>query len=623
MLLKRLISLYKPPKSFITHYKVVRLKLFFVLGDVLRVLMVIASNLRLIMAFTVVCLSVYDIGFQHWPGFPLFRSEVWGLVLPVLFFSSIILLVHDVKSKLAFPFKFLKQALLSIILLFVLLVRYPLIADSSFWKWLGFIDTSIVYYVVFHTVFWIDVSGKVQKLLTKKINPAAMLSAGFAFVILLGSGMLMLPNATIDGIHPVDALFTATSAVCVTGLVVVDTAAAFTGLGRVIILILIQIGGLGIMTFTSFFALFFREGASFGSQTVMKDFVNEEQMSRIIKTIFKILVFTFSIEALGALVIYFSVKDLYPNQLNLIWFSVFHSISAFCNAGFSTLSNGLGDKALNSNYVLHNGIAMLIILGGIGFPLLLNIYEYLKHKSQNLRRVLNEMRTINRPKVVNVNSRLVFYTTSVLLIAGTVVFFIAGYSGAFKGLSVGSRVSHSFFLAVTSRTAGFNTFDLNVLSTPLVMFVMLLMWIGASPGSTGGGIKTSTLALTVMNAVSLIRGRSNVQFSGREISPYSINKAFAIVLLSLVLIFVATVLILVFEPTASPLKVLFETISAFSTTGLSLGLTQGLSMGSKIVLIVCMFVGRIGILTFFKSFVEQRSSNGQLYRLTQENILIT
>ena len=623
MLLQRLINFANPKKTAITHYKVIRLKLFFILGDALRVLMVIAGNLRLLAAFTVVCMSVYDIGFQHWPGFSLLRSEAWGIVLPVLLFSSFITLVHDIKSKPSFALTFLKQALLSFILLLVLLVRYPPISDSAFWMRLGFIDTALVYYIIFHTVFWINVSGKVQNLLTQKINPAALLSAGFALVILVGSGMLMLPKATINGIHPVDALFTATSAVCVTGLVVVDTASTFTGLGRAIILILIQIGGLGIMTFTSFFALFFRDGASFGSQTVIKDFVNEEQMSRIIKTIFKILVFTFSIEALGALVIYFSVKDLYPEQLSLIWFSVFHSISAFCNAGFSTLSNGLGDKALNSNYMLHNGVAMLIILGGIGFPLLLNIYEYLKHKSQNLGRILNGERIINRPKVVNVNSRLVFYTTTVLLITGTLVFFIAGYYGAFKDFTVRSKLSHSFFLAVTSRTAGFNTFDLNVLSMPLIMCIMLLMWIGASPGSTGGGIKTSTFALTVMNAVSLIRGRSNVQFSGREISPYSISKAFAIVLLSLALVFVATVLILFFEPAAKPVEVLFETISAFSTTGLSLGITQGLSMGSKIVLIVCMFVGRIGILTFFKSCIEQRSSNSQNYRLTQENILIT
>jgi potassium uptake TrkH family protein len=623
MLLKKLLSKTKSKKAVITQYKVIRLKLFFFLGDALRVLTAIASSLRLIAAFAVVCMSVYDIGFQHLGGFYNFRAEVWGIMLPILLFSSIVLLMHDFKDKRRFHLSFLQYSLLSVFLLFVLLLRYPPFPDSAFWRWLGFIDTPLVYYVVFHAVFWVDVSGKVQRLLTKKINPAALLTTGFVFVILAGSGMLMLPKATVNGIHPIDAIFTSTSAVCVTGLIVVDTASTFTGLGRAVILILIQIGGLGIMTFTSFFAIFFREGASFGSQTVMKDFVNEDQMSRIIKTISKILLFTFTIEAIGAVLIYWSVRELYPDNLSLIWFSVFHSISAFCNAGFSTLPNGLADTGVKFNYFLHNGVAGLIILGGLGFPLLLNIYEYSKHKYRNLLRFLGGQRSINRPKVVNVNSRLVFYTTMALLVTGTIVLFFAGYNGAFKDITDGGKLSHAFFLAVTSRTAGFNTFNLESLSLPMVMFVMLLMWIGASPGSTGGGIKTSTFAVALMNVLSMIKGRDNVQFSGREISQYSISKAFSIVLLSLALIFTASILILFFEPDLKAVAVLFETVSAFSTTGLSLGITQDLSIGSKIVLIVCMLVGRVGILTFFKSFVEQGKQSSHLYRLTHENILIT
>ncbi len=623
MVVRKFKNITNPWKAYMTQFKVIRLKLFFVVGDVFGFLISVAGNLRLITSFGVVCMSVYDIGFIHQTGFYHFRSEMWGIMLPVLFFCSIVLLMHDLKSKLRFPGRFLMRTLIPFTLLFVLLVRYQPVSASANPAWLGFIDTPLVYYIIFHCVFWVDASGKIQSLLSKKLNPAALLATGFAMVILAGSGMLMLPNSTVNGIHPVDALFTSTSAVCVTGLIVVDTAAAFTWLGKIIILILIQIGGLGIMTFTSFFAMFFREGASFGSQTVMKDFVNEEQMGRIVKTIYKIFIFTFSIEAVGAVIIYWSVKNLYPDNFSLIWFSIFHSISAFCNAGFSTLSGGLAETGISSNYFLHTGIALLIILGGLGFPLLLNIYEYLKHKSENLLRILNMQRTISRPKVVNINSRLVFFTTIALLITGTLVFLITGLDESFSKMTYSGKLSNAFFMAVTSRTAGFSTFDLDRLSIPVVMFVMLLMWIGASPGSTGGGIKTSTFALIVMNAVSMIRGKGNVQFSGREISHYSINKAFSIVLLSLAFIFIATIFILVFEPDANPVAVLFEIISAFSTTGLSLGITQNLGMGSKIVLIVCMFIGRIGILTFFKAFIEQKNNSDHLYRLTRENILIT
>jgi Trk-type K+ transport system membrane component len=332
----------------------------------------------------------------------------------------------------------------------------------------------------------------------------------------------MLPKATYDGISFLNALFTATSAVCVTGLAVVDTGQYFTGFGQTIIMTLIQIGGLGIMTFTSYFSYFFRGGASYENQLQLKEMTNTERIADVFTTLKKIIFLTFLIEGIGALFIYGSIdKSLMPSLMDRTFFSVFHSISAFCNAGFSTLSNSLYEVGFKFNYPLHLSFAFLFIIGGLGFPILFNSYYYFKHLIVD-RWLRKKKRAIHKPWVVNINTRIVLVTTGVLIVGATILFYILEYNNTLSEHGFFGKIVTAFFGATTPRTAGFNSIDTAALAFPTVMLVILMMWIGASPGSTGGGIKTSTVAVATLNFMSIARGKDRIEVFNRLYSEYLI-----------------------------------------------------------------------------------------------------
>lgn len=471
-------------------------------------------------------------------------------------------------------------------------------------------------------VFLSEVSHVLRFIYRKSVNPAFMFVSSFAVFIMIGSLLLMLPNATVNGISPIDAVFTSASAVCVTGLIVVDTATHFTLMGKVILMALIQIGGLGIMTFTGLLGYLAAGSVSFKGQLALKDMLQSQQTNNVIQLIFRIIMVTIFFEIIGFLMILSTIRaELFDSELNRIFFAIFHSISAFCNAGFSTLTDGLYDRAYRFNYSFQLIIASLIILGGLGFPILFNIFTYVRIKVFNfVRRLLRNPFQENFTRVLQVTSRLALGTSMFLLIVGFVSFYYFEQDSTLREHSTmyGKSVT-AFFGAVTPRTAGFNTVNMTSLTLPCIMIYLLLMWIGASPGSTGGGIKTTTIAVAILNMASIVRGKDRTEFHRTQLSEPSINRAFAIIVLSLFVVGSSVFLISFNDSDKGLMEIAFESFSAFSTVGLSLGITSGLSAMSKMVLVLVMFIGRVGALTIIVAFVNQ--SRQLYYKYPTEDII--
>lgn len=455
---------------------------------------------------------------------------------------------------------------------------------------------------------------------SKFMNPAQLFVLSFLLIILFGAFLLMTPRATHEGISFIDALFTSTSAVCVTGLIVVDTGTYFTDFGQIIILSLIQIGGLGILTFASYFSYFFKGGSTYENQLALSDMTNSKKLGEVFSTLKAILLITFGIETVSAVFIYTSLDpELFPNQARQIYFSVFHAISAFCNAGFSTLPNSLYESAFRFNYFLQFIVILTFVLGGLGFPIVDNIIGFFKYKFTSfLQR--GKYKSPHRPWILNINSRITLVTTISISIIGFISFYFLEYNNTLAEHQGIGKIVTALFGATTPRTAGFNSIDTSSLLFPTTMIVFLLMWIGASPASTGGGIKTSTFAIATLNILSLAKGKNKIEVFRREIAEISIKRAFATISLSLIAIGFAILLIAIFDEEKSLIQIGFECFSAFSTVGLSLGITASLSGPSKIVLIVIMFVGRVSMLSILIAIFNKVKYKN--YKYPTEEIVI-
>ena len=462
-----------------------------------------------------------------------------------------------------------------------------------------------------------------QKLNYKRtlLNPAQLFIASFMGIIFLGTFLLMLPNATYTEISLLDALFTSTSAVCVTGLIVVDTGSFFTEFGQTIILILIQVGGIGILTFASYFSYFFKGGSNYENQLVLSDLTNSQKLGDVFSTLKRILIITFSIELVGGLLIYSSLNNaLLPTFFERAFFSVFHSVSAFCNAGFSTLPNSLYESGFRFNYALQSYIILLLVIGGLGFPIVVNILKYSKYwiltKFLNFSRIKKNY----KPWIFSLNSRITLITTVSLTIIGTILFYISEYNNTLVAHTGFGKFITALFGATTPRTAGFNTVDMTALNFSTIVMIFLLMWIGASPASTGGGIKTSTFAIATLNFWSLARGKTRIEVFRREISDISVRRAFAVISLSLVVIGFGIIAISIFDSDKDLKSIAFECFSAYSTVGLSIGITANLSAASKFVLILIMFIGRVSMLSILIAVVKKVKQKN--YRYPTEEIII-
>mgnify|MGYP003575512738 CR=1 FL=1 len=566
-------------------------------------------------------LVIYDFGFlPFWVNNP--TLMLWGQLvlnaLVVLLGLRLFLRLFISKKRWSRIFNFTGWLYILFLALFVLPEKQALTSyDTN-----KFLMLKLLLYAGFVTTFIVETSYLLQFIYNRAISPALLFVGSFLFLIFIGTFMLLLPNATTGGIRLVDALFTATSAVCVTGLAVVDTATQFTTFGQLLIAILIQLGGLGFMTFAGLLAYAVGGQSNLKTELAFKDMMNTAQINNIMYFIYQVVSVTFLFEAIGAVCIYFSLDGaLFERRLDRIFFSLFHAVSAFCNAGFSTYTNGLFEQPIRFNYALHTIIAFLIILGGIGFPIIFNLSRFARIKLLNLINALkgNPVR-LHFPKLININSKLALQVSGILLLIGFVCFLLFERSGTLQHHpSLWGKVVTSFFGAVTPRTGGFNSVDMTLLSLPMVLIYLLLMWIGASPGSMGGGIRTTTIGVAFLNMASVLRGKDRTEYYFAEISHQSTRRAFAIILISFLLIGLFIFLVSVNDGDKGLIVIAFETFSAFSTTGLSLGITPQLTTESKLVLVMTMFVGRVGMLTIFVAFIKQ--ARQLYYRYPKEEIM--
>jgi Trk-type K+ transport system membrane component len=449
----------------------------------------------------------------------------------------------------------------------------------------------------------------------RRLSPGMVFILSFAVLIALGTLLLKTPQATVAGIGWMDALFTATSAVCVTGLITVDTAEVFTRHGQWIILGLIQVGGLGVMTITYFFAFFFAGGVSLRNRIALQDLLCEENLGQIGTVLGVIVGFTLATEIVGAVAIHAALDAGNLLAGDRVFFSIFHSVSAFCNAGFSTLSAGLADPVLQGQTPLFSVIMLLIVGGGIGFPVIKNLWLV------SLARLARRLgwRTAVAPRLTT-NSKIVLLSTGGLLGAGTVLIWLTEFAAG-NGPANGGAWFTALFHAVTARTAGFNITPMGAMFPATAAVMMFLMFVGGSPSSTAGGIKTSTLAIAVLALRRVLLGRSDIEAFGRRLGDDIAERALAIILLAVGFITLVSISLCALHPELSPADLTFEAVSAVSTVGLSRDLTSKLGTPAKGVLVAAMFVGRIGVLVFLLSFIRKRQPLG--YRLPETTVVVT
>ena len=462
----------------------------------------------------------------------------------------------------------------------------------------GFVAISFVLVLIFISEFY-----KVSKfLMLAKLSPPMFFAVSFLILIFIGSGLLMLPDIRIGQMSYFEALFTATSTICVSGLSIVDLPATLTLNGNCLLLVLFQVGGLGIMVFTGLFAYAFTGNVSFKDRMMLKDMFSSDAMSDVFAFLAKVISITLLFELIGAAVIYLSIAE--SNIPNPVFFSIFHSVSAFCNCGISTLPNGFANPLVEGNNMLLLSIAILTTLGGIGFPVLISIYQITTYNT----RKLFHLSTSHIPNATgsHMATRIALVTTIAILIIGTLSYYSLEIKNTLVSDDAFTSWVKSFFCCATARTAGFNVSDVSSWSNGTIVLIMAIMWIGASPGSTGGGIKTTTFALALCAIVSFVRGNRYIEIGYHRIGFETILRVLAFIFISLIVIFSAFIMFTVFEPDKNPFDLFFDTVSVYSTTGLSLIGTTELSMPSRILTMILMFVGRVGPLTLLSGMFVSR-----------------
>jgi trk system potassium uptake protein len=423
-----------------------------------------------------------------------------------------------------------------------------------------------------------------------KLTPYQILVAGFAGLILLGAILLATPfaSATDEAVSFIDALFTSTTAVCVTGLVVVDTGTRYSLFGQMVIIGLIQAGGLGIMTMATLMALLMGKRIQLKERLLMQEALNQLTMSGIVKLTRYIIKTTLIIEFIGGTIL--AWHWYYEFGLKGIYYGYWHSVSAFCNAGldlfggYRSLTGYVGDPTVNF------AITTLIILGGIGFT------------------VMNDVWQNRRFSRFSLHSKIVLVTTTFLIIFGTVVILGLEWENTrtLQPLPLQTKVLASYFQSVTPRTAGYNTLDIGGMRSATLFFIIILMFIGASPGSTGGGIKTTTAGVLGVSIWALVRGKGEIGMFRRRLPAGLVHKAFALTVMSAMLVIVITMAMSITEK-APFLNILFEVVSAFGTVGLSTGITPTLTVSGKLLLIITMFAGRVGPVTLALALALRQS----------------
>ncbi|MFR2464509.1 MAG: TrkH family potassium uptake protein [Clostridia bacterium] len=450
----------------------------------------------------------------------------------------------------------------------------------------------------------------------KSVKPARVLVLGFLLVLILGTIALKLPISSVDGesISWVDAFFTSTSAVCVTGLVVVNTAAQWSIFGQCVILALIQIGGLGFMAFTTLIFMIMGRRITLKERLVIQEALNQSTLSGIVKLTRRILIGTFLVEGIGAFLLSFRFIPQYGAGKG-IFFSIFHSVSAFCNAGFDIIGNNM--ESYTGDLLVNFVIMALIILGGLGFVVWMDLLEMFRNR---WRERLSWRRCFSK---LHLHSKLVLVISASLILLGFLFFLIVEWSNpeTLGGLSGKDKVLGALFQSVSTRTAGFNSISQGGLNESSKFMTIILMFIGGSSGGTAGGIKTVTIAVLLITVISVVRGKRYTEVFGRRIGEETIRKSMAVFWISLTLVMGVTMILNLFE-SADFISLLFETTSAFGTVGLSVGITGSLRTGTKCVLAFTMFVGRLGPMTMAVAFTASLKNNDAHIKPAEENVMV-
>ncbi len=453
---------------------------------------------------------------------------------------------------------------------------------------------------------------KTARRLLQRVHPAYLIIFSYLSAALIGMILLALPQASAAGrLSLVDAFFTATSAICVTGLIVVDTGTQFSIFGKSVILVLIQLGGLGIMTFSVFLFLFLGRRLGIKGRWAITETFSAAPIKEVGGLIKSIFLFTFIAEALGALLLYIHWKG-EMGCSSALFAGLFHSVSAFCNAGFSFYSTSF--NVYNNSWLLNIVIMALIVIGGLGFPVIYEFITRLKYRKSGKRFILS------------LHTRMVLTTSFFLIVSGAVSIYLLERNSGLAALSLNGKILAAFFQSVTARTAGFNTLNIPSLGAATLFIILMLMFIGASPGSCGGGIKTTTLAVFFGIMKSKIKGMRYVSYWKRTLPEETVSRVLAIFILAVLTVSAGLLVLLVTQggPNESIreyfLTYLFEAVSAFATVGLSMGITSSLTISGKFVIIVLMLLGRVGLLTV--AYVVTRRKKKITYKYAEERVMI-
>lgn len=455
--------------------------------------------------------------------------------------------------------------------------------------------------------------------ISQYLDPSQILVIGFLMVILIGTILLMLPISSNAGEATpfIDAFFTATSAVCVTGLAVVNTLTYWSIFGKVVILLCIQIGGLGFMTLVSALFLLTKKRITLKNRLIMQEALNQDKTAGIVRFTKTIIIGTFAVEMIGALLLaWVFVPEHGP--LKGMGYAIFHAISAFCNAGFDLIG---ADSLVPyvGNTVINFTIVLLIILGGLGFSVWLDTYRVIKLKSQSSEHFTWKQAFYK----LSLHTKLVWIISLALLVIGFVFFFVAEYNNinTLGHLSFKEKLYAAFFQSVTPRTAGFATISVNELTSASKIMTMLLMFIGGSPAGTAGGIKTVTMGVLVICAICTIKGKQCTVIFKKKIPFQIITRAMAIIMIAISVV-ISMIMILSFTESASFMEIVFEVISAFGTVGLTLGITPYLSFIGKIIIIITMFIGRLGPITMAVALMLKQSRDRGTIQYAEERVLV-
>ena len=449
-------------------------------------------------------------------------------------------------------------------------------------------------------------------------SPTQTLVLGFLSIIFVGAMLLSLPISanTGDSTKFLDALFTSTSAVCVTGLAVVNTLEHFSIFGQLVILMLIQIGGLGFMTFLALFFVLIGKKITFNERLIMKEALNQNNMQGIVNVIKNIVKLTFFIEIVGAFILCFVMIPEYGFRQG-IYKAVFHSVSSFCNAGFDII----GSSSLIpyvGNILINLTVIILVVLGGLGFTVWTDL-------GTNIRLKLAKGYSFKiMMKKLTLHTKLVLTVTVILILSGAILIYIleCNNSQTIGQLSTQDKILSSVFQSVSTRTAGYNTIPLDTMSNASKFIMIILMFIGGSPASTAGGIKTVTLAILIFAVISEIKGREKVEVFNKTISTRVIKRALTVVFISLIIVTVSTLLLTITEK-FSFIELLFESVSAFATVGLTLGITGGLTDTGKMILITVMFIGRLGPMTIaIALLLKNKRRKNSMINYPEEKVII-